>query len=167
MNRAPQRLTIEDQYPIADGFLLSTSLKCDLQFTPLAIQEFQALRRAGCMRTKVWCVPTDVNSIPIPAFDSYEIQLYCKPGSAIWGYSLIGPWGGPNGIISFLVRDACDDVALVSESLSRQPVTGPAPQQPLARILVVPPPGVLNIVIASTFTTPQQAQLILWGGEPA
>lgn len=166
MNPAPQRLTIEDQYTIADGFLLATDLRCNLKFKSLAIREYEALRRSGSMRTKMWTVPTDTSAIQIPAYDSYEYQLFMRAGSAIWGVSLIGPWGGPGGTLSFTLKDGCDDVALQSEFVSRQPVSGPAPQQYLARLLIVPPPGTLNIIIASTFSSPQQAQLVLWGGEP-
>lgn len=167
MNRAPQRLTIDDQFPIGDGFLLSTSLKCDLKFKNLAIREYEALRRSGDYRSRQWTVPTDVSAFPIPAYDSYEYQLSMRPGSAIWGITLVGPWGGPGGLLSFQIKDGCDDVALTSEFVSRRPVTGPAPQQYLPRLWVIPPPGTLNIVIASTFSTAQQAQIILWGGEPA
>jgi hypothetical protein len=164
-------MSVFDQYPVLDGFAFNSLLKCDLSFLPLAIEEYDALRRSGCYRTKQWPVPKDSSAITIPAFDSYETQLYVKPGSAIWGYTLVGNFGSDEGQLSVLVTDACDDTALFSEHTTRQfaeqnTAGFSAPQQAMARLLIVPPPGLLNVVIASTFATEQIAQIVFWGGEP-
>ncbi len=172
MKNAPQNgpALLEDDYPVLDGFLFQSDLKCDLQFLPFAIREFEALRRAGSYRTKAWPVPADSKAFLIPANDSYELQLPVKPGSAIWGYSFIGSFGGLVGAtiqtLAFEVRDGCDDVKLFSEAVTRQAET-PAPQQALSKLYIVGPPGLLNVVISNTFPNDETGQLILWGGEPA
>ncbi len=36
----------------------------------------------------------------------------------------------------------------------------------LSKLLVIGPPGLLNVIIANTFATDQVGQLVLYGGEP-
>lgn len=168
---------MSELYPITDGFTFSTKLRCNLAFRNLATQEYEIFRRAGAFRSKQWLVPQD-STILIPAFDSYERQLWMPAGSVIWGYSFVGSTGQQGEITatatqSFEVRDACDDVALFSEIATRQfalnntfPNTNPVPQQYLAKPLLVGPPGLINVVIASTYPTAQVGQLVLYGGEP-
>jgi hypothetical protein len=158
-------------YPILDGFRLKTLLRCNLTFGALAIEQFNALRRVRAFRSKGWTVPNDTQSQLIPAFGSYEYQVEMKPGSAIWGYTFTGD---SNGTDSFQVRETCTDVPLFSEFLTKRPETAEligettwAQQQLLPGLLVVPPPGLLHVEIATTSSTPRQIQLILWGGEPA
>jgi hypothetical protein len=158
-------------YPILDGFCLKTLQRCNLTFGALAIEQYNALRRLRAFRSKSWCVPNDTQSQLIPAFDSYEYQVFIKPGSAIWGYTFTGD---SNGTDSFQVRETCTDVPLFSECLTKQPETaeliGETPwarQQLLSTLLVVPQPGLLHVEIATTSSEQRQIQLILWGGEPA
>jgi hypothetical protein len=158
-------------YPILDGFRLNTLLRCDLTFGALAIEQFNSLRRTRAFRSKAWCVPNDTQSQLIPAFDSYEFQVFMKPGSAIWGYTFTGD---SNGTDSFQVRETCTDVPLFSEFITKMPETAEllgetpwAKQQLLSGLLVVPAPGLLHVEIATTSSTPRAIQLILWGGEPA
>lgn len=176
----------EPEYPILDGFLLSNKLRCNLTFKSLAIQEYEKLRRATGMRNRVWCIPQD-SSILIPARDSYERQVWIPAGSAIWGYSFSGQTGNQNGQVhadpttwgtqSWEVRDSCDDLPLFSEIATRRnSVQNPiltlgvnpngVPQQMLSRLLVIGPPGLLNVVIANTYATQQVGQLVLFGGMP-
>lgn len=169
----------QPQYPILDGFSFSTKLRCNLTFRNLALEQYEALRRASAMRNKTWCVPQD-SAILIPARDSYERQVSIKDGSAIWGYSFSGLTGQiTNQAISsqaWEVRDACDDIPLFSEIVTRRfaaqnPTGGslnvnPVPQQYLTKLLIIGPPGLLNVIIANTYPTDQVGQLVLWGGEP-
>ena len=164
------------ELPILDGFSFSTKLRCNLTFRALAVQQYEALRRATAMRNKIWCVPQD-STINIPAFDSYERQVRVATGSVIWGYSFSGNTGQQAdslGSQSWEVRDACDDIPLWSEIVTRRfalqnPAAGfnQVPQQVLSRLLVVGPPGLLNVIIANTYATAQVGQLILYGGEPS
>jgi hypothetical protein len=155
-----------DDYPIIDGFLLNTQLKCDLTFFALAIEEFRALRRSGSYRTRCWCIPNDPSQIAnaIPPRDTVEFQVYCEPGSAIWAYS----FPAPRNQYSFQVTDACTDVPLLSEPVfSLGGVRGSQAQQLLSKLLIVSKPGLLNVQISSVFAAePLGIQLVLWGGEP-
>ncbi len=166
----------EAEYPVIDGFFDKASLRCNLTFLSLAVREFEALRRAGAYRQKHWCTPKD-STTQIPARDSYEYQVEIKPGSAIWGYTFTGfsEVDEETGVIqamSFQLRDACDDVPLLSEFATQQEFSGTnltvvRLQQPLSKLLIIGPPGLVTVEIASTFATPQTGvQLILWGGEP-
>jgi hypothetical protein len=159
--------------PIIDGFLYRTDLKCDLTFLALAVNAFEALRRSSAYRQRAWCVPQDSNAFLIPARDSYEFQVRMKPGSAIWGYTFTGSGSVivANGeitreILSFQVRDSCTDVPLFSEVATKPISAAVNLQQLLAKLMIVPEPGLLHVEITNTFSTPQTAQLILYGGEP-
>jgi hypothetical protein len=158
-------------YPILDGFCLDTSLRCDLTFGALAIEQYNSLRRVRAFRSKGWCVPNDTAVQQIPAFDSYEYQVFVKPGSAIWGYTFTGDSSGTD---SFTVRETCTDVPLFSEAVTKRVESADllgeplwAQQQLLPALLIVPQPGLLHVEIATTSSTPRRIQLILWGGEPA
>jgi hypothetical protein len=152
---------ILNDFPVIDGFSFDTNLRCDLQFENLAIQQYDALRRASAYRFKNWLVPKD-STVMIPAFDSYEYQLYLKPGSAIWGYVFWQVAG-----LSFQLRDSCDDVPLFSEPSTNQTHSSPYQQQYLTKLLIVGHPGTLTVEICNTLDTAQQCQLVLSGGEPA
>ena len=161
---------MEQTYPILDGFLFKRKLRCNMTFLALSIREYEALRRAGAYRAKLWCFPQDSQSFPIPSRGSSEFQTRVKPGSVIWGYQFIGNTGEDNGageseVQSFEVRDGCDDTALFSEPNTRQFDSRPQIQH-LTKLMVVCPPGLINVVIASTYADPQNSQLILYGGEP-
>ena len=164
---------LQDSYPILDGFLFSTKLKHNLTFRNLAIQQYEPLRRAGGFRQKQWLTPQD-STIEIPARNTYKRQLWMPIGSVIWGYSFVGDTGEqPEGTLSWEVYDACDDVPIFSEAVTRRTaVQNPAdganqvPQQYLSKLLVVGPPGLLNITIHNTFGSDQVGQLVLFGGEP-
>ena len=159
-------------FPVIDGFILDTKERCNLKFKSLAIEQYNSLRRLKAYRGKGWCIPQDTNSQLIPAFDSYEFQVYMKPGSAIWGYTFTGG-NAPPAKDSFQVRETCTDVPLFSEFLTKEPDTANffgntwTRQRPLSSLLIVPAPGLLHVEIATTSATPRQIQLILWGGEPA
>jgi hypothetical protein len=162
-------------FPIIDGFVLKTHLRCNLKFGALAIEQYEDLRRSRAFRSKGWCVPNDPSSTNVPAFDSYEYQVWMKPGSAIWGYTFTGnsTAGGNGGIDSFQVRETCSDVPLFSESVTKKPESANfwgttwARQQYLSQLLIVPAPGLLHVEIATTAPVNRAIQLILWGGEPA
>lgn len=168
-------MTLPLPYPVVDGFLLDTLERCNMKFEALAIEQFHDLRRSAAFRPQAWCVPTDVVSFEVPAFGSYEYQVYIKPGSAIWGYTFTGDSdaGGNGGIDSFQIRETCTDVPLCSEFLTKRPEGANffgkiwSKQQYLTSLLVVPAPGLLHVELATTCATPRQIQLILWGGEPA
>lgn len=158
-------------YPVIDGFSFSTKQRCSLTFRDIVVPEqYDMLRRASAMRQKAWLAPKD-STILIPAYDSFEYQIFLKPASAIWGWCFVAPTGQQSamepGTMSFQVRDACDDVPLFSEVVTRQAATAPYKTQYLSRLLIVGPPGALNITICNTFASNQAAQLVLWGGEPA
>jgi len=157
--------------PITDGFLYNQKLRCNLTFLALALREFENLRRAGGIRSKTWCIPEDSQSFVVPAFDSYEFQIYGIPGSAIWGYTFLTPEAnGPTGQMAFNVVDTCTDVAIASEVKLQNTAGVIAPgqglQQPFSRLITIGPPGLLNVTITNTFPTDQKAQLYLYGGEP-
>lgn len=165
-----------DQYPVLDGFQFASKLRCNLTFRALAIQQFEALRRSGGFRNKTFCIPQD-STIKIPAYGSYERQVWVPAGSVIWGYSFSGETGQTNGSQSWEVRDSCDDIPVFSEVVTRRmaalnpiPVLGvnsnAVPQQILSKLLVVGPPGILNVVICNTYGTDQVGQLVLYGGVP-
>lgn len=155
-----------DGFPVTDGFALSTKQRCGLTFRDIVVEQYDALRRASAMRNKSWIVPQD-STILIPAFDSYERQIQMKAGSAIWGYCFIAATGGEGGTLSFEVRDGCDDIPVFSEVVTRQTVSPPYPAQYLTKLLVIGAPGLVNVVICNTYSTPMQGQLVLYGGEPA
>lgn len=159
--------------PIIDGFLYKTDLKCDLTFLSLAVNAFEALRRSSAYRQRAWCVPQDSSAFQIPARDSYEFQVRMKPGSAIWGYTftgrgqvIIADGEITREILSFQVRDSCNDVPLFSEVATNPVSAALSYQQLLSKLMIVGEPGLLHVEITNTFSTPQAAQLILYGGEP-
>lgn len=120
------------------------------------------------MRPRQWLIPEDSNAIRIPARDAYEKQIYVKPGSAMFGYILIGNWGMVSvGQLTCRITDACTGVSLTSEPLTRRQAGPPAPQQYFPKLLVIGEPGTLDVEISSTFPTDQVAQVVLCGGEPA
>jgi len=155
-------------YPITDGFVLSTKQRCSLTFRDIVVQEYELLRRASAFRNKTWLAPKD-STITIPASDSYEYQIPIKPGSVIWGYCFVANTAlQPNQTLSFQVRDACDDIPLFSEEITRLAVEGIPndPTQYLSKLLIVGPPGLLNVVICNTYPEAMNAQVVLFGGEP-
>jgi len=150
-----------DEYPIVDGFLLNTGLKCDLTFMALAIREYVAVRRSGGLRSRTWLIPEDARGTAIPARDAFEYQVYLEPGSAIWAYT----FNAPANLFSFQVTESCTDVPLISEPVNSLGVTNV--QQLLSKPLVIGAPGLLNVQICSLAATDTTGvQLILWGGEP-
>lgn len=167
--------SIEDRYPVKDGFLYMTDLRCNLTFLSLAIEQYEALRRSRFYRQKQWCVPRDGESTVIPARGSYEYQLEVGAGAAIWAYRFVGRVDSFDdngyGTQAWQVRDACNDVALFSEVMTRQTAIlepfDEHPQQLLTKLLVVGAPGLLNVEITNMFTTDRHSQLILYGGVPA
>ena len=56
-------------YPIVDGFILNTKLACNLRFANMALQRYEAMRRAGGLRSKCWLAPQNAQQV-IPAYDS-------------------------------------------------------------------------------------------------
>jgi len=148
-------------YPIIDGFLLDTTLRCNLTFKSLALANYEALRRAGAYRSKMWTVPTDPANVSIPARDAFEYQCFLPPGSAVWGYI----FNAPQNQFSFQVKDACTDVPIWSEPIVS---TGQRrKQQRLSKLLVVGNPGLLSVEICNLTSNAQTGiQLILCGGIP-
>ena len=164
-------LNSDPTYLPIDGFLLNTNLKYNLTFKSLALQQWDALRRVGSYKTKYWSVPED-STIVIPAFDSYERQIKAVPGAAIWGFIFTQPINPDSGVpsggpFSIQIRDSCNDVSLFQEATRCDRFLPTTRQQPLSKLHVVSPPGLLTIEISSQQTTDQdQVQLILCGGEP-
>jgi hypothetical protein len=164
---------MSDLYPVIDGFMYASKQRCNLTFRSVALQEYDLLRRAGAYRQKTWLVPQD-STILIPAYDSYEKQLWMPPGSVIWGYSFVGLTGlqtdsDEPGTQSWQVRDGCDDVPLFSEVVTQMfqfDKLHPVQQVQLTKLLIIGPPGTLNVVICNTFAVPKMGQLVLYGGEP-
>lgn len=158
-------------YPIPDGFLLNTRMKCSLQFRSMALAQWERLRRTGSYRTKYWTVPENSGVTPIPARNSYEYQIKCVPGAAIWGF--IWTQGGNAGPFAFNVRDACTGVAVANEwirtdNFNNTGTLGPPPfQQPFSRLIVVATPGLVTVEICSQQATDATGvQVVLCGGEP-
>jgi hypothetical protein len=158
-------------YPIVDGFLLDTTMKCTPNFRKMALEQWDALRRTGSYRSKDWTVPE--NSLtPIPARNSYEYQIKCVPGSAIWGFTWVQP--SESGPFSFNVRDACTGVSVANEWIRCDSFRflggsgNPAPfQQPFSRLIVIAAQGLVTVEICSLQPTDQtQVQIVLHGGEP-
>jgi hypothetical protein len=148
-------------YPVRDGFLLDTTLRCNYTFKSLALSNFEPLRRAGAYRSRMWTVPTDPRNITIPKYDAYEYQCFLPVGSAIWGYI----FNAPQNQFSFQVKDACTDVPLWSEPIVSTGQTHK--QQRLSKLLVVGNPGLLNIEICNlTGSDATNVQIILCGGIP-
>jgi hypothetical protein len=164
-------LNADPNYPIMDGFTLNTSLRCNLRFRALALQNFEGMRRASGFRSKYWLCPESA-SLVIPAYDSYEYGIPVVPGSVIWGFIFVT--NDNDGPFSIQVTESCTDIPLFSEvvrgdnfllSDSAEP---PPEQQFLPRPLVVPPPGLLHAVICSQQGSDATGvQLVLCGGEPA
>lgn len=164
--------SIESQYPVRDGFFIRTDYRCQPTMLALAIEEYEALRRSKSYRSKYWMTPESTNSFQIPAFDSYEQEVTCVPGAAIWGFIFVGVT--QQGSMSFQVREACTDVPLLSEVVRTDNfVTGASDgsgtvfsQNLLSKLLIVPSPGLLVVEIANLTSGNLGAQLILCGGEP-
>lgn len=154
-------------YPITDGFVLSTKQRCSLTFRDIVVQEYELLRRSSAMRNKMWLAPKD-STVLIPAFDSFEYQIYMAPGSVIWGYAFVSNQDGNPRYLSFNVRDSCNDLAVFSEVSFAAPANNAAfPQMYLTKPLVVGAPGLLNVEICNNFSEALPAQVVLYGGEPA
>jgi hypothetical protein len=171
------------EYPVVDGFLLNAgyyvgqtptvpALRCNLTFLSLALDQYDCLRRSKAYRSKQWPVPQD-STIPIPAFGSYEYELQVPIGSAIWGFIFTGSnLTAPAGFLTFKVTDACNNVDLVSEFVTKPKGDVTWKQQNLSKLYVVGSPGLLRVEIANTTNTAISAannptQLILCGGTPA
>src|SRR5271154_4559779 len=117
-----------DEYPVVDGFLLNTGLKCDLTFMNLAIREYIAVRRSGGLRSRTWLIPED------------------SQGTAIWAYT----FNAPANLFSFQVTESCTDVPLISEPVNSLGVQNI--QQLLSKPWVIAAPGLLNVQICSLAT---------------
>lgn len=149
-----------DDYPIIDGFLLKTQLRCNFTYLSLAIREYEPLRRSGNLRSRSWTIPNDPANQSIPARDSFEYQVFMLPGSAIWGYTFLGT----KGLFSCQITEDCTDVPVFSEPIAS---TGSNKQQFLSKLLVIPEPALLNVQICSLAASDTfGVQVILWGGEP-
>ena len=163
-------MTTPDGYNVIDGFLLDTGLKPDLTWRNMVLPNYEAMRRAGAMRSRCWSIPLDAN-ISIPAYDSYEYQVYMHPGSvfALWSFLVSQRVLTAGGNFSVRIKEACNDTGLQNECLFGATGTPYNKQRRIARPVVVATPGTLNVEICSTYSQASQAgdcQLILWGGEP-
>jgi len=168
------RFSADPRYPIIDGFLLDATLRTDLKFRSLAIEQYEALRRSGSYRSRYWCVPPDSSSgLQIPAWGSYELQIQMVPGSAIWGFIWTPLSGDLTGPFSIQARDACTDEYLFSEVIRTDQynfTNGDVPppyQQALSRLWVIGGMGLVSVQICSQQTSSANAiQMIFCGGEP-
>ncbi len=154
-----------DAYPTLDGFLFKTKLRANLTFLNLVLREYEALRRSGAYRSRAWCAPID-STVTIPAFDCLELQIWMKPGAALWGWTFTGGKNDDGTNTSFQVRDSCADIPWFSEHITKPEDAPSYQQQLLSKLYVVSEPGLLNVVIANTSSEAASAQLILYGGEP-
>lgn len=151
---------ILDYYPPLDGFLYRSTLKCDMNFLSIALQEFEALRRTRGYANRILTIPEDAGHVVIPNRNVFRYAQRVVPGSAFWAYSFIGSAGQ----FSVNLRDNCSDETLFSEVLLATPT---ANQCPLSKLLVIGAPGLINVEICSLVgeDTPG-VQFLLWGGEP-
>lgn len=159
-----------DQYPIIDGFLLDTNLKPSLTWRNMALANYEDVRRAGSLKARHWCTPLDTN-IVIPARDSYEYQVFCKPGSVIvmWSFLVSQRVLAAGGNFSVRIKEACNDTGVETECLFGATGTPNPTQRRLPRPIVIATPGILNVEICSLYdedSEPGDCQLVLWGGEP-
>lgn len=160
-----------DQFAVIDGFLLDTNLKPDLTFRNMALANYENFRRAGSRKARSWSVPLSAN-IVIPAFDSYEMQIFMKPGAGflLWSFLVSQRVLTAGGNFSVRIKEACNDTGLEAECIFGATGTPFNKQRRLPRPVVMATPGTLNVEICSTYsadTLPGDCQLILWGGEPA
>jgi hypothetical protein len=161
-----------------DGWTYLRRLRCNFTHLSLAVEQFEALRRAGGYKQKQWCIPEDANTTRVPNADSYEIQVDVGAGAVIWGYIFTGINEGD--LISnyaYQVRDSCNDVALFSEPSTNQTslwngdhANGGGGQTLLSKLYVVGAPGLITVEIANGYppTAGDQGpvQLIIFGGVP-
>lgn len=151
---------ILDYYPPLDGFLYRTSLKCDMNFLSIALQEFEALRRVRGYANRILTIPEDAGHVKIPNRNVFRYGQRVVPGSAFWAYSFIGS----GGQFSVNMRDNCSDETIFSEVLL---ATNQAGQIPFSKLLVIGAPGLINVEICSLVGTDTAGvQFLLWGGEP-
>lgn len=151
-------------YPILDGHLYNTRLKCDLRFLPIALQQFEALRRSQAYSNRIVTIPEDAGHVAIPNRNVFSYAQRIVPGSAFWAYSFIGP-SGTTGMFSVNEKDNCSDESIFSEELIN--VGNPQIQIPFAKLLVIGSPGLANVQICSLASTDMTGvQFLLWGGEP-
>lgn len=167
-------INADPRYPIIDGFLYDVTLRCDLKFRSLAVEQCECLRRSGSYRSRMWPVPPDSSSqLLIPAFGSYEYQIQMVPGSAIWGFIWVPLSDDLTGPFSITARDACTDVYLFSEVIRTDQyndTNGDVPppyQQTLPRLLVIAGVGLVTVEICSQQSANANSiQVIFCGGEP-
>ena len=172
-----------EDYPPIDGFLLNAgvalgsptgalpALRCNLTILSLALEQYACLRKSKGYRSKQWPIPQD-STFVIPAYGSYEYELQVPIGSVIWGYIFTGfAITEPFGFLTYRVTDACNNVDLFSEFVTKPAEDASYKQQNLSKLYVVGPPGLLRVEIANTTNTDINSsnfatQLILCGGTP-
>jgi hypothetical protein len=162
-------------YPIVDGFILNTSLRCNLRYSAMVLARYEAMRRAGGLRSKCWVAPQNAQQV-IPAYDSFEESIPIPPGSIIWAYNFVNAEvsGVTNpGPFSMQISDSCSDTPMFSEVIRTDNmrvsdgIESRHGQQLLSRPLVIAEPGQLNIQICSFQDFDALGvQVILYGGEP-
>lgn len=166
-------------FPITDGFLYNTMLRPNLTFGSLALDEFEALRRAGAYRTRWLCIPEDPSTTSIPKAGIYEYQTSVIPGSAYWGWIFTAP-AAVAGQFSIEITDGCtgeriwetevNTGTLVSptSTAAGQLNPGQGKQNLFSKLLVIGKPGTINVLICSldTAQADSNVQLILCGGQP-
>lgn len=161
-------------YPVIDGWTLRRSLRCELTMESLAIEQFEALRRSGNYRMKVWAFPRDPQSEQIPANNSLETKLRVGTGAVIWGYQITKPNGNLPGPSGYQVTEVCTGEPLFSEPpfldsnfwAGNVPATFGIQTVLLPRLLVVGAPGDLYLELMSKQVEPLGAQIVLFGGQP-
>jgi len=150
-----------DYYPILDGFLYDSRLKCDMRFRSIALQEYEALRRSRGYAQRIVTVPEDAGHTVIPNRNVFRYAQRVLPGSAFWAYSFIAPAGQ----FSVQMRDNCSDETLFSEVLLGIP--SKSSQIPLSKLLIIGSPGLIDFEICSLSGEDLPGvQFLLWGGEP-
>lgn len=154
------------EHPVIDGFLFRRDLRCNLTFLSMAVDQYEALRRAGFYRSKQWCIPRDSNVLRIPARDSYEYELRVGVGAVIWGYTFAA------NNQAYQVQDACNDQPLFDEpnaqrfSLWFGDMNWGGQQTMLAKPIVVATPGIIVATLANQTGEDAVGQLIIYGGVP-
>lgn len=147
---------------IMDGFSWNDQLIfLPGRYFPLALAEFDTLRRATNYRCREVIVPDNFNE-PIQGYDTFYYQVEIAGGSYFWGYnfaaiSAIDPDGDPVATqatdLLWKITDSCTEVPL-HQDFANAGGSRPSGNSRCFPVLVCPPrlildPGLLNVEIAN------------------
>jgi hypothetical protein len=161
--------------PLVDGFALNLQLPNCNQWAGFAMHQMEALRRAHSYHFHVFVAPEE-STVPIAAYDTFNVQLHLPPGSWIWGITMQANTtstlaGGGNATVMVRITDQGTQQMLFSNFaqgfINQIPPHGA--QQLLSEPRVVIDPGILNIEIANppdNGNVAIYAQVALWCAVP-